>query len=95
MAGQRGDRTAYISPTSPRHLHCTSRTPRPYLPHISQAVEATSAAPAIFPAARIGGDLLVDGGMVANDPTLLALREAHALWPNPNPNPNPNPYPHP
>ena len=40
-----------------------------------QAVEATSAAPAIFPAARIGGDLLVDGGMVANDPTLLALRE--------------------
>ena len=46
-----------------------------------QAVEATSAAPAIFPAARIGGDLLVDGGMVANDPTLLALREAHSLWP--------------
>ena len=46
-----------------------------------QAVEATSAAPAIFPAARIGGDLLVDGGMVANDPTLLALREAHTLWP--------------
>lgn len=46
-----------------------------------QAVEATSAAPAIFPPTRLRGDLLVDGGLVANDPTLLALREAHALWP--------------
>lgn len=46
-----------------------------------QAVEATSAAPAIFPATRLRGEVLVDGGLSANDPTLLALREAHCLWP--------------
>jgi len=46
-----------------------------------QAVEATSAAPAIFPRARLRGMLLADGGLVANDPTLLTLKEACALWP--------------
>ena len=41
-----------------------------------QAIEATSAAPAIFPATRLRGDLLADGGLVANDPTLCAPRRA-------------------
>ena len=47
-----------------------------------QAVEATSAAPFMFPRARIGRKVLVDGGMVANDPTLIAIEEAAALWPD-------------
>ena len=47
-----------------------------------QAVEATSAAPSIFPRTRFGGRSFADGGLVANDPTLLALREARALWPH-------------
>ena len=46
-----------------------------------QAIEATSAAPAIFPTSALRGMRLADGGLVANDPTLLALREARALWP--------------
>uniref|UniRef100_A0A7S2BAL4 PNPLA domain-containing protein n=1 Tax=Haptolina brevifila TaxID=156173 RepID=A0A7S2BAL4_9EUKA len=48
---------------------------------LSQAVEATSAAPFMFPRARLGGTVLADGGMIANDPTLVALQEASALWP--------------
>jgi hypothetical protein len=47
-----------------------------------QAIEATSAAPSIFPRARLGGLALADGGLVANNPTLVALREAAALWPS-------------
>ena len=46
-----------------------------------QAIEATSAAPSIFPRARLGGLSLADGGLVANNPTVIALREARALWP--------------
>jgi len=47
-----------------------------------QAVEATSAAPSIFPRTRLGGRSFADGGLVANNPTLIALREARALWPH-------------
>lgn len=52
---------------------------------LAQAIEATSAAPFMFPRAtlegreRLGG--LSDGGMVANDPTRIALEEAQALFP--------------
>ena len=46
-----------------------------------QAIEATSAAPVIFPTSALRGMRLADGGLVANNPTLLALREARALWP--------------
>lgn len=45
-----------------------------------QAIEATSAAPCIFPRAKLDGMHLVDGGLVANDPTLLALQEAAHLF---------------
>ena len=48
---------------------------------LSQAIMATSAAPPFFPRALIGESRFVDGGLVANDPTMLALREAASLWP--------------
>lgn len=43
-----------------------------------QATRATSAAPAHFPAAGIGGDWYVDGGLAANCPDLHALIAARA-----------------
>jgi predicted acylesterase/phospholipase RssA len=52
-------------------------------PLIWQAIEATSAAPLMFPRCNLGRGLqLVDGGFVTNDPTLIAIREAQALWPD-------------
>ena len=86
----------------PGHLHLAGTSEAA----LWQAVEATSAAPLVFPHSIFREELsrrwwrrrvrrllrgrgrrgdkevvLVDGGLVANDPTLLALREAHALWP--------------
>ena len=37
----------------------------------------------MFPRTRLhDGQALTDGGLVANDPTAIALREAAALWPH-------------
>ncbi|KAH8094994.1 hypothetical protein JL720_2263 [Aureococcus anophagefferens] len=51
-----------------------------------EAVAATCAAPTFFAPVAIegeaGADVYVDGGIVANDPTLLALSEVAALWPD-------------
>lgn len=47
-----------------------------------QAVEATSAAPMVFPESRLRGMDLADGGVVANDPTLIAIHEARTMWPD-------------
>ena len=47
-----------------------------------RAVAATSAAPFMFPRATLGAMRLTDGGLVANDPTLVAIQEAAALWPD-------------
>jgi hypothetical protein len=48
-----------------------------------QAVEATSAAPTMFPrCVSWGRERFLDGMLIANDPTLFALREARTIWPN-------------
>ncbi len=44
-----------------------------------QAVAATCAAPAVFAPVQIDGESYVDGGVVANDPTLLALAEVASV----------------
>ena len=46
-----------------------------------QAVAATCAAPAVFAPVQIDGESYVDGGVVANDPTLLALAEVASVFP--------------
>jgi hypothetical protein len=45
-----------------------------------QAARATSAAPSYFPAATIGGLVLWDGGVMANNPAGLALADAISIW---------------
>jgi len=46
-----------------------------------RAVRATTSAPTWYTPAEIGRQRFVDGGILANNPTLIALTEAAALWP--------------
>ena len=48
---------------------------------IADACNASSAAPAYFPAVQVGGLWLIDGGVVANNPTLVGFAQARKLWP--------------
>lgn len=43
------------------------------------AANATAAAPLYFPAARVGGLRLIDGGVWANNPSVLAIAEATSM----------------
>eukprot|EP01048_Picozoa_sp_COSAG05_P016021 COSAG05_NODE_2008_length_3713_cov_106.491699_1_plen_926_part_00 len=47
-----------------------------------QAGRATSAAPTYFSPLNTDEKVLVDGGLIANNPVQLALAEANVLWPN-------------
>lgn len=46
-----------------------------------EAARATSAAPTYFDPATVGKRVLVDGGVMANNPSAAALAEAARLWP--------------
>ena len=45
------------------------------------AVDATSAAPLYFPTVEINNRWLIDGGVIANNPTICAFAEARNKWP--------------
>ena len=45
------------------------------------ALMASTAAPGYFPAVQLAGRTLQDGGIVANNPSQLALLESRSLWP--------------
>jgi hypothetical protein len=47
-----------------------------------QVAMATSAAPTYFSPSVLDDRVLIDGGIVANNPACLALAEAHQLWPD-------------
>ncbi|KAI1063832.1 hypothetical protein LB506_005398 [Fusarium annulatum] len=49
---------------------------------IWEVARATTAAPGYFEAIKIMGRKFLDGGMVANNPSLIALREIHKLHSN-------------
>jgi calcium-independent phospholipase A2-gamma len=46
------------------------------------ALRATTAAPTVFKPVMLGGDLYCDGGIVASNPTAVAIHEARALFPD-------------
>lgn len=45
------------------------------------AVDASTAAPCYFPTVKVGNRWLIDGGVVANNPTMCAFAEARNIWP--------------
>lgn len=49
---------------------------------VAQACRATSAAPTYFAPLEYNGHLLVDGGVIANNPSLYAYYEAKKLYPD-------------
>lgn len=49
---------------------------------VYDACDASSAAPAYFPSVKVNSQWLIDGGVVVNNPTMVAYAEAKALWRN-------------
>ena len=47
-----------------------------------EAVRASSAATYYLDGFKCGGRTFVDGALIANNPSLVALQEAHRIWPN-------------
>ncbi|CAI4224428.1 unnamed protein product [Auanema sp. JU1783] len=47
-----------------------------------QAIQASAAAPFYFEEVQLGEILLQDGGVIANNPTAIAIHETKLLWPN-------------
>ncbi|MEI5675745.1 MULTISPECIES: CBASS cGAMP-activated phospholipase [unclassified Nocardioides] len=64
------------------HIFKTPHSPRLTrdwrVPMVDVAL-ATSAAPTYFPAAKVDGGRLVDGGVFANNPSVLAIAEARSM----------------
>jgi calcium-independent phospholipase A2-gamma len=46
------------------------------------AMRATTAAPTFFKPVLMGGDVYSDGGLIASNPTAVAIHEARQLYPN-------------
>jgi predicted acylesterase/phospholipase RssA len=46
------------------------------------ALRASTAAPTVFKPVMMGGEMYCDGGIVASNPTAVAIHEAKALFPN-------------
>ena len=46
------------------------------------ALRASTAAPTVFKPVMMGGEMYCDGGIVASNPSAVALHEARALFPN-------------
>eukprot|EP01135_Chromosphaera_perkinsii_P002330 Nk52_evm116s221 gene=Nk52_evmTU116s221 len=47
---------------------------------VVEVASATSAAPTFFPPELVGDDFLIDGGVICNNPSMVAYTEACHLW---------------
>jgi len=63
-------------------LKSTENDPSGNTISVADACDGSSAAPAYFPARQINGRWVVDGGVVANNPSLIAFAEAEHTWPD-------------
>jgi len=68
----------YPYPPGQQSLHATSNSTT----ELVTALLASSAAPGYFPAVQVGGRILQDGAIVANNPASIALLECRQLWPS-------------
>jgi uncharacterized protein len=64
-------KSAVLKTTHPEHRQLLA----------AEAIDASSAAPIYFPTVSVGGRWLIDGGVVANNPTLCAYAEGMKCWP--------------
>eukprot|EP01130_Rhizamoeba_saxonica_P007050 TRINITY_DN2824_c0_g1_i1.p1 TRINITY_DN2824_c0_g1~~TRINITY_DN2824_c0_g1_i1.p1 ORF type:complete len:470 (+),score=123.52 TRINITY_DN2824_c0_g1_i1:64-1473(+) len=69
--------TAYSLDKRKIHMFSSSRTP--YV-KIAEAVDATTSAPIYFPPIFVDNEWMIDGGVVASDPALVAFHEAKRFW---------------
>lgn len=49
---------------------------------VYDACDGSSAAPAYFPAAQVNKRWVIDGGVIANNPTMVGYSDATAMWPD-------------
>jgi len=47
---------------------------------VKEVLDISSAAPIYYPPAKLGDDYYIDGAMVENDPTMVALSEGMNIW---------------
>jgi predicted acylesterase/phospholipase RssA len=59
-----------------------SRNPGSFRIPQKVAMRATTAAPTVFKPILMGGELYCDGGMLASNPTAIAIHEARTLYPD-------------
>ncbi len=68
--------------TTPLNVTSLSHFDGTHKYRVRQAVRATSAAPFYYEDYKIEGYLFNDGGLLANNPTSIAIHECKQLWPN-------------
>jgi len=69
-----------LPPTAQSHYDGTCRY------KLWESVRASSAAPGYYEDFKIDGYVFHDGGLLANNPTAIAIHEAKQIWPNANTN---------
>ena len=74
--------TANIGDIPGRRQPAASRHPGSFRVLQRYALRASTAAPTVFKPVMMGGEMYCDGGIVASNPTAIAIHEARSLFPD-------------